>query len=105
MAAPTHAQTQRAKRRRATDRHRGSASERGYDARWQAARRWYLNQNPLCRACESQGYYRMANEVDHIVPFKGDDRLKWDQDNWQPLCKSCHSRKSAKESGGWKKVR
>ena len=43
----------------------------------------------------------MAREVDHIEPHKGDDTLFWDQDNWQPLCKPCHSRKTATEDGGF----
>jgi 5-methylcytosine-specific restriction protein A len=39
----------------------------------------------------------MATEVDHIIPHKGDMKLFWDSDNWQGLCKSCHSKKTAKE--------
>nr|DAK90259.1 MAG TPA: HNH endonuclease bacteriophage, HNH Endonuclease, DNA.52A [Caudoviricetes sp.] len=25
----------------------------------------------------------------------------WDQSNWQALCHECHSRKTAKENGGF----
>ena len=40
----------------------------------------------------------MAKEVDHIIPHKGNMKLFWDSDNnWSPLCKSCHSKKTAKE--------
>ena len=40
--------------------------------------------------------------VDHIKPHKGDLNLFWDQDNWQPLCKSCHDRdKQSEERRGY----
>ncbi len=105
MAAPTHANTQRAKRRRNADAQRGNASQRGYGARWRKARASYLARNPLCRRCWAEGRAVGATEVDHIVPFNGDERLQWDQDNWQPLCHRCHSQKTAAETGGWDKAR
>lgn len=104
-AAPTHASTQRAANRRATDVRRGSASQRGYGARWQRARRWFLRQNPLCASCKRKGFIRAATVVDHVVPHKGDHERMWDQDNWQALCKRCHDRKTANETGGWEKAR
>jgi 5-methylcytosine-specific restriction protein A len=27
--------------------------------------------------------------------------LFWNRSNWQSLCHSCHSRKTASEDGGW----
>ncbi|ELK38933.1 HNH endonuclease, partial [Brevibacillus agri BAB-2500] len=42
-----------------------------------------------------------ATVVDHIVPHKGDMRKFWDRMNWQALCASCHSKKTAKEDGGF----
>ncbi|MGN0150610.1 MAG: HNH endonuclease, partial [Clostridia bacterium] len=35
--------------------------------------------------------------VDHIVPHRGDERLMWDENNWQALCKPCHDNKTGKE--------
>ena len=35
-----------------------------------------------------------ATVVDHIVPHRGDHALFWDEQNWQPLCKSCHDKKT-----------
>ena len=48
-----------------------------------------------------QGRRTPATVVDHIVPHKGDKKLFWDSGNWQPLCGPCHSRKTAKEDGGF----
>lgn len=66
-------------------------AERGYGGKWQRLRVSYLKRNPLCVFCERQGRTSAANVVDHIVPHRGDMKLFWDQKNWQPLCKSCHS--------------
>ena len=35
--------------------------------------------------------------VDHIIPHRGDQKLFWDQNNWQSLCKSCHDKKTLTE--------
>jgi len=43
-----------------------------------------------------------ATVVDHIIPHKGDDKLFWDQTNWQPLCKECHDgTKQSEEKTGY----
>ena len=76
------------------DRLRGSAAERGYDAKWRRARKRFLRSHPLCANCLSQGIVTPATVVDHIVPHRGDRALFWDENNWQPLCKRCHDRKT-----------
>jgi 5-methylcytosine-specific restriction protein A len=81
------------------DAHRGnylrdSAAVRGYDRRWQAARARYLRVHPLCMECGYNGRVVVATIVDHIKPHRGDKRLFWDEGNWQPMCKSCHNRKT-----------
>ena len=76
------------------DRLRGSAAERGYDAKWRRARKRFLQRHPLCANCLSQGVLTPATVVDHIVPHRGDRALFWDEKNWQPLCKNCHDRKT-----------
>ncbi|WP_085981300.1 MULTISPECIES: HNH endonuclease signature motif containing protein [unclassified Paenibacillus] len=48
-----------------------------------------------------KGKLEPATVVDHITPHKGDMGLFWDQGNWQPLCATCHSIKTAKEDGGF----
>jgi 5-methylcytosine-specific restriction protein A len=79
---------------------RQTAHERGYTAEWQKARIIYLRANPLCADCYKIGRLNAATVVDHIKAHKGDTLLFWDQDNWQPLCKACHDRKTAREDGG-----
>ena len=76
------------------DRLRGNATKRGYDAKWRRARRQFLQRHPLCANCLSKGILTPATVVDHIVPHRGDQRLFWDEQNWQPLCKACHDRKT-----------
>lgn len=72
---------------------RPSASARGYGSRWRAARAAFLGAHPICRCG------RRAELVDHIVPHCGDEKLFWDESNWQALCRPCHDRKSAAMDG------
>lgn len=76
------------------DRLRGGADARGYDSRWRKARALFLKQHPLCAFCQAEGKVVPATVVDHIIPHRGDQRLFWDQTNWEPLCKGCHDRKT-----------
>ena len=73
------------------------AAKRGYNRRWQKARKSYLEAHPLCVQCAKQGKYVRATVVDHIVPHRGNQKLFWDQNNWQALCKSCHDKKTLTE--------
>ena len=76
-----------------------SSSKRGYDSRWQKARKRFLArpENVLCAMCMKQGVYKKATIVDHIVPHRGDSGLFWDETNWQALCKKCHDKKTMTE--------
>lgn len=74
------------------DRGRPSARQRGYDSRWQKARAGYLLAHPYCIMCGAP-----ASHVDHITPHKGDDRLFWDQSNWQSLCAHHHNSTKQRE--------
>lgn len=86
---------------REVDERRGSSHARGYTSKWRAARAVFLRANPLCAEHQRNGQVMPAEEVDHIVPHRGDMRLMWSRSNWQPLCKSCHSRKTATEDSGF----
>lgn len=77
--------------------HRKNSNQRGYTYKWQKARESYLSHHPFCVECEKNGLKTLATDVDHIVPHRGDQKLFWDKSNWQPLCHSCHSKKTQKE--------
>lgn len=74
---------------------RGTAAERGYGGRWLKHRRRFLKEHPYC-VCGNP-----ASEVDHTRPVPPTDPLFWDPANHQALCRSCHSRKTAKQDGGF----
>ena len=76
------------------DRMRGGAAARGYDNKWNRARKLYLQKHPLCTECQKEGRLTPATVVDHIIPHRGDEKLFWDEQNWQPLCARCHDRKT-----------
>lgn len=80
---------------------RESSTQRGYNYKWQKARAGYLLRNPLCLVCLEAGVAVTATNVDHRVPHKGSQELFWDKTNWQGLCASCHSTKTASEDGGF----
>ena len=65
-----------------------------YNSRaWRRLRAWTLAGEPMCRSCN-----KVATVVDHILPIRlGGDRM--DPHNLQPLCASCHNKKSRSERG------
>lgn len=71
------------------DDRRGSARERGYDNRWDKARKFYLIKHPLCVCCEANGVAHAATVVDHVEPHKGDMVKFWNSAMWQGLCDWC----------------
>jgi 5-methylcytosine-specific restriction protein A len=84
---------------------RGSSTQRGYNSKWRKARDIYAKANPLCVMCAKRGLITEMKEVDHKIPHRGDESLFWDQENWQSLCKECHSTKTAAEDGGFGNLR
>lgn len=76
------------------DTQRPSAHRRGYTKRWQTASKSFLLHHPFCVRCRQQGRLTPATVVDHIIPHRGDQKLFWDESNWQALCKPCHDRKT-----------
>lgn len=74
-----------------------SSTKMGYNYKWQKMSKRFLAMHPLCVECN-----RLATLVDHRVPHKGNEKLFWDMSNWQPMCTSCHNRKTATEDmGSW----
>lgn len=86
-------------RGRQLDDRRESSYARGYNSKWRKARIYFLSARPTCDHCALDGRATAAREVDHIIPHRGDVVLFWDQSNWQPLCSSCHGRKTLLEAG------
>lgn len=74
-----------------------SASSRGYTSKWQKESRRYLRDNPLCVMCKANGRFVEATVVDHIIPHRDNQKLFWDKNNWQALCKPCHDKKTGTE--------
>lgn len=81
-----HGQPTRQEQRQEADARRGSARARGYTTRWDKAAKLYRARHPLCLGCEAVGRTTATAVVDHVEPHRGDDRLFWDPDNWQPAC-------------------
>lgn len=92
-----------------------SATQRGYNFKWQKYAKQYKRDNPYCVAlhcydcnqifkkgqaqncpicrAELRVCGRPTQCVDHIVPVKGpDDPLFWDERNHESMCYGCHSR-------------
>ncbi len=86
--------------KREADKQRGNANDRGYGYKWRKESKKYKEKNPLCVKCLSYGRIEPSTDVDHIKVCKGDESLFWQRSNWQALCKSCHSRKTASEDMG-----
>ena len=71
--------------RRQQDERRGTAAERGYDARWREISDRVLEEHPICERCRRN----KATLVHHIIPRDagGSD----DPINLQALCVVCHA--------------
>lgn len=101
--------------RKRVEARRLSANDRGYDYRWSQIRDRHIQDYPLCGQrgplaertagwrgeCFEQGRLTAAECVDHIVPFKGDTRLRDDPANHQSMCLRCNSLKAVKFEGGF----
>lgn len=80
----------RAERVAKADARRPSPAERGYDADWHRVRRRMLRERPIC-ACGA-----LATEVHHVKSIREAPHLRLDVANLQCLCRSCHSRITAR---------
>jgi len=79
-------------------------AHRFYDStRWRNLRDMVIARHPLCEQCKSKGLTTIATQVDHILPIEeGGNPTDWT--NLQPLCASCHSKKTRKENEPEKKI-
>ena len=90
-------------KRRASDKRRPSARQRGYDSKWQRTRADYLRLHPLCEAPE--GCLEQATDVDHIDGLGPKGPRGHDPENLRAYCHSHHSQRTARDQpGGWHRV-
>lgn len=108
---------------RAREQWRGTAASRGYDSRWVAFKRWFINRlialdlAPVCGArlpgavettdsqCKAAGVLTWRGlHLDHTPPLREDERQDWaivcDAMRVQLLCAHCHSAKTRREQQG-----
>ena len=65
-----------------------------YMGEWRRIREKFLQEHPYCALCNGQ-----ATVVDHVLPLaRGGTH---DTGNLEPLCRSCHSRKTATLDGAF----
>ncbi|WP_169980902.1 HNH endonuclease [Tautonia rosea] len=64
--------------------------------RWRRLRAAILLDKPLCEDCEAKGTTTPATEVHHIQSRARRPDLALDPDNLKPLCRSCHSKRTAR---------
>jgi 5-methylcytosine-specific restriction protein A len=69
---------------------------------WLTLRAQVLQAEPLCRECSKRGRVEAAAMVDHIEPVTAGGAF-YDWENLQPLCNSCHAKKSACEGNAKKR--
>jgi 5-methylcytosine-specific restriction enzyme A len=75
-----------------------TSHQRGYNHEWRKYSQQYRRDHPLCAQCRCNP----SAVVDHKQPHRGrDDPLFWASSNHQALCSGCHSKKTAKEDGGF----
>lgn len=77
---------------REKERVRGTATQRGYNARHRHWRKKILSRDPVCVHCHDAP----ATEADHIVPIRAGG-ARFDLNNGAGLCGTCHRRKTNKE--------
>ena len=100
LTAPGYCDAHRAEQHRDYGRaRRGFDTELGFyqSAAWRALRAACLRAHPLCRLCAARGLLVAATVVDHIVPIK-DGGERFEANNLQGLCVSCHNAKTARET-------
>lgn len=84
---------------RGADRSRGTAAERGYDARWRRTRADFLLEHPLCSEVHCLA---LAVDVDHIDGEGPLGPRGHDFSNLRPFCQPHHSQRTARDQpDGW----
>lgn len=82
--------------RKAGERERGTAHQRGYTARWRRVRKRYASRNPMCEDCLAAGRAVPLDVVDHVIPLAAGGAA-FDPRNLRSLCNPCHGKKTAQD--------
>ena len=80
---------------------RGKSGQYHYlyeSAEWRKRRAIFLKKYPRCFICGAP-----ATIADHIIPHRGDLTLFYDDNNLQPMCQRCHSRKTMRENENFRR--
>lgn len=76
---------------------RPSSAAQGYGRQWRKLRLMVLREQPICVHCHREA----ATQVDHkVAKAKGGND---DEVNLVGLCHSCHSKKTVKEDGAFRR--
>lgn len=75
-------------------------TKRRYGRAWKRIRDRHISQFPLCEMCKQKGLVVAAEEVHHIKPLSQGGTHA--EENLMSLCKTCHSKITAKDGGRWK---
>lgn len=90
-------QEQRNNRQMFTKRGKSGQYHQLYESvEWRKRRALFLKKYPVCFICGAK-----ATIADHIIPHRGDLTLFFDDNNLQPMCQRCHSRKTMKENNNF----
>ncbi len=99
-------QRTKVERQRSHDQRRGSARDRGYSSKWDAAAKAFLEHHPLCLYCRMGAWgdpprATPATLVDHLIPHRGDMVIFWNRRDWVSSCAPCHNgpKASAERNG------
>ena len=71
---------------------RGYDSHERYDSRWIKVRKMYITNHPLCEECLKENKYTKATLVHHKLPVAVDENKKYDLENLESVCSSCHKK-------------
>jgi 5-methylcytosine-specific restriction protein A len=97
--APVIARRKARERQRSRERDAGRYSR---DRRWQRVRRLALERDSYrCHECGASVKGKAQANVDHLDGQGLDGPRAYDLDNLVSLCRSCHSRKTARHDGGF----
>lgn len=76
---------------------RASAQERGYDARWAAFSRQYLEKHPTCAICGAPSEVTDHKDITAKVMMDLWGRFDLDESHYQALCRSCNAKKARQD--------